>query len=295
MTALAIALSTHLLACGVMDRNGPIRWGVMGAGRISRDFVGALKALAPEEGEVVAVGARDLEGAAAFARELSVERVHEGYETLAADPEVDVIYVGTVAQEHVQCCRIALAAGKHVLVEKPLALCAPDVEALAREARERGLFLHEGMWTRCFPAVRKARELLAAGAIGEVVAVSADFGWAADPAVHGRTLDPHSGGACLDVAMYPVAHALLAAGAGMPTVVATGSSKPAAGGGGVVDWSVGAALSWPSGLTATVLCTLDGATPEEAVYTGTKGTLRILRPAHAPSRLHLSIAAGREP
>ena len=59
--------------------------------------------------------------------------------------------------------------------------------------------------------------------------------------------------------------------------------------------SSSAALSWPSGLTATVLCTLDGATPEEAVYTGTKGTLRILRPAHAPSRLHLSIAAGREP
>ena len=194
-----------------------------------------------------------------------------------------------------QCCRIALAAGKHVVVEKPLALCAADVEALTREARERGLFLHEGMWTRCFPAVRKARELLAAGTIGEVVAVSADFGWAADPAVHGRTLDPHSGGACLDVAMYPVAHALLAAGAAMPTVVATGSSKPAAGGGGVVDWSVGAALAWPSGLTATVLCTLDGATPEEAVYTGTKGTLRILRPAHAPSRLHLSIATGREP
>ena len=99
-----------------------------------------------------------------------------------------------------QCCRIALAAGKHVVVEKPLALCAADVEALTREARERGLLLHEGMWTRCFPAVRKARELLAAGTIGEVVAVSADFGWAADPAVHGRTLDPHSGGACLDVA-----------------------------------------------------------------------------------------------
>ena len=98
MTALAIALSTHLLACGVVDRDGSIRWGVMGAGKISRDFVGALKALAPEEGEVVAVGARDLEGAAAFARELSVERVHGGYEALAADPEVDVIYVGTVAQ-----------------------------------------------------------------------------------------------------------------------------------------------------------------------------------------------------
>ena len=173
---IAMALSTHLLACGVIDREGPIRWGVMGAGLISRDFVGALKALSPKEGVVVAVGARDLEGAATFARELSIERVHEGYEALAADPEVDVIYVGTVAQAHVQCCRIALAAGKHVVVEKPLALCASDVEALTREAHERGLFLLEGMWTRCFPAVRKARELLAAGAIGEVVAFSADFG-----------------------------------------------------------------------------------------------------------------------
>ena len=73
----AIALSTHLLACGVIDRDGPIRWGVMGAGLISRDFVGALKALSPEEGVVVAVGARDLEGAAAFARELYVERCLE--------------------------------------------------------------------------------------------------------------------------------------------------------------------------------------------------------------------------
>ena len=178
-------IAIHLLACGVIDRDGPIRWGVMGAGLISRDFVGALKALSPEEGVVVAVGARDLEGAAAFARELSIERVHEGYEALAADPEVDVIYVGTVAQAHVQCARIALAAGKHVVVEKPLALCASDVEALTREAHERGLFLLEGMWTRCFPAVRKARELLAAGAIGEVVAVAADFG-----ARHGLAAPP---------------------------------------------------------------------------------------------------------
>ena len=213
---IAMSLLAPVLANGVLDHDGPIRWGVMGAGLISRDFVGALKALSPEEGVVVAVGARNLEGAAALARELCVERVHEGYEALAADPEVGIIYVGTVAQAHVRCAQIALAAGKHVVVEKPLALCASDAKALTQEARARGLFLQEGMWTRCFPAVRKARALLAAGAIGEVVAVSADFGWAADPAVHARTLDPRSGGVCLDVAMYCVAHVLLAAGAGMP-------------------------------------------------------------------------------
>ena len=151
-----------------IDPNRPVRWGVMGAGQISSDFVGALKALEAEEGVVVAVGARDASRAEEFASELGISRAHSSYEKLAADPNVDVVYIGTVAQAHVTCARIALAAGKHVVVEKPLALCAADAEALTHEARERGLFLLEGMWTRCFPAIKKARELLRSGAIGEV-------------------------------------------------------------------------------------------------------------------------------
>lgn len=279
---------------------GTIRWGIMGCGGISSDFVGALKALTPEEGVVVAVGARNLADAKRFAARLGVERAHEGYERLANDPEVDVVYVGTVAQTHVQCARIALAAGKPVLVEKPLALCAEDAEALVAEAKERKLFLMEGMWTRAFPAIRRARELIASGAIGDVVAVSSDFGWPADPeGEHRRTVDPVSGGVCMDVAMYPIGHVLLATGPAKPArVVATGTTKPAAGGGRrSVDWSVAAALSgFPRAgqLSATLLCTLDASTPEEAVYTGTKGTLRVHRSAHTPTRLTLSVAEGRD-
>lgn len=266
---------------------------------ISSDFVGALQDLPAEEARVVAVAARTLASADKFAKSFNIPRAYEGYEALASDPDVDVIYVGTVAQTHAACARIALAAGKPVLVEKPLAMCAAEAEALIAEAKSKGLFLLEGMWTRFFPAIRKARELLSSGAIGDVIAASADFGWPADPeGEHKRCIDPVSGGVSMDVAMYPIGHILLAAGAAAPTqIAATGTTKVAAGGHGRVDWSVAGALSGFPGnpaLSATVLCTLDGSTPEEAVFTGTKGTLRIHRSAHTPTKLTLSVAESRE-
>jgi len=155
------------------------------------------------------------------------------------------------------------------------------------------------MWTRFFPAVRKARELLSSGIIGDIIAVAADFGWPADPeGEHKRCIDPISGGVSTDVAMYPIGHILLAAGAAPPTrICASGTTKTASDGRSRVDWSVAGALSGFPGnpaLSATVLCTLDGSTPEEAVFTGTKGTLRVHRSAHTPTKITLSVAESRE-
>eukprot|EP00322_Chrysochromulina_rotalis_P024281 CAMPEP_0115854882 /NCGR_PEP_ID=MMETSP0287-20121206/14256_1 /TAXON_ID=412157 /ORGANISM="Chrysochromulina rotalis, Strain UIO044" /LENGTH=345 /DNA_ID=CAMNT_0003309019 /DNA_START=136 /DNA_END=1173 /DNA_ORIENTATION=- len=271
----------------------------MGSGLIASDFVGALQDLPAEEASVVAVAARASASAQKFAKSFDIPRAYEGYEALAADPEVDIIYIGTVAQTHAACVRIALAAGKPVLVEKPIAMCAAEAEELTAEAKAKNLFLLEGMWTRFFPAIRKARELISSGAIGNVIAVSADFGWPADPeGEHKRCIDPMSGGVSMDVAMYPIGHILLAAGAALPThIAATGTTKVAAGGRGKVDWSVAGALSGFPGnpaLSATVLCTLDGSTPEEAIFTGTKGTLRIHRSAHTPTKLTISVAESRE-
>ena len=278
---------------------GAVRWGIMGAGLISADFVGSLQDLPSEEAQVVAVAARSQASAEKFASSFAIPRAYGGYEALAADPDVDVIYIGTVAQTHAACVRLALAAGKPVLVEKPIAMCKEDAAALTAEAKEKGLFLLEGMWTRFFPAIQKARELLRSGIIGDVVAVSADFGWPANPeGEHKRCVDPVSGGVSADVAMYPVGHILLATGAEPPArITATGTTRPASDGQSLVDWSVAGALSGFPGnpaLSATVLCTLDGSTPEEAVFTGTKGTLRIHRPAHTPTRLTISVAESRE-
>jgi len=264
----------------------PLRWGILGSGLICRDFVGALKGAGPDEARVVCVGARSKASAQSFADALGVERAYEGYAAVVSDPEVDIVYVGTVAQTHPELALLAIEAGKPVLVEKPLALNAEDAAVLIARAREAKVLLVEGMWTRCFPAVCRARELLSGGEIGSVVSVTADFGWPADPdGEHRRTVDPVSGGVAMDVAMYP------AGGASPPArIAAAGTTKPASGG-GVVDWSVAAALSGfaaAPALSATVLCTLDAVTPEEVVYSGTRGTLRIHRPAHTPSRLTLT-------
>jgi dihydrodiol dehydrogenase / D-xylose 1-dehydrogenase (NADP) len=297
VSVVALAMS-HSVA-GKRPRTEPIRWGIMGSGLISSDFVGALQDLPTEEGRVVAVAARSKESADQFAATFDIPQAYEGYEALANDPNVDVIYIGTVAQTHAACVRIALAAGKPVLVEKPIAMCAEEAAALTEEAKSKGLFLLEGMWTRFFPAIRKARELLSSGVLGDVVAVSADFGWPADPeGEHKRCIDPLSGGVSMDVAMYPIAHILLAAGDAPPAkITAVGTTKAAADGRSRVDWSVAGGLSGFPGnpaLSATILCTLDGSTPEEAVFTGTKGTLRVHRPAHTPTKLTLSVAESRE-
>ncbi|CAK0877354.1 unnamed protein product [Prorocentrum cordatum] len=228
----------------------PLRWGILGSGLICRDFVGALKGAGPDEARVVCVGARSKASAQSFADALGVERAYEGYAAVVSDPEVDIVYVGTVAQTHPELALLAIEAGKPVLVEKPLALNAEDAAVLIARAREAKVLLVEGMWTRCFPAVCRARELLSGGEIGSVVSVTADFGWPADPdGEHRRTVDPVSGGVAMDVA---------------------------------IGFAAAPALS------ATVLCTLDAVTPEEVVYSGTRGTLRIHRPAHTPSRLTLT-------
>ena len=210
-----------------------------------------------------------------------------------------MIYIATIANTHAELARRCIAAGKPLLIEKPMALCAEDVSDLIAKARERRVLLVEGMWTRAFPAVRKLRELLGDGAIGDVIAVQTDFGWPAssDPdGEHARLLDATSGGCALDIAMYPIAHVLCASGGAAPSVIrATGQRMPTPAGASV-DWCFSASLSGFEGrpaLCASILCSLHASTPEEVVITGTKGTLRLHGPAHAPERLTLSVAHGR--
>ncbi|NXC07585.1 DHDH dehydrogenase, partial [Orthonyx spaldingii] len=119
------------------------RWGICSAGAISHDFVVALKTLPPTEHTVVAVAARDLGRAQAFARRFGVPRAYGSYEELAEDPDVDVVYVGVVNPAHLPTGLLFLRRGRAVLMEKPMALCAREVAELVGAARERGVFLME--------------------------------------------------------------------------------------------------------------------------------------------------------
>ncbi|MBW8901841.1 MAG: Gfo/Idh/MocA family oxidoreductase, partial [Massilia sp.] len=168
-----------------------IGWGLIGAGGISDQLARALVHV--PEARLVAVGSRDVAKAQAFIdRPRQHETIHEpvrahgSYRALVEDPQVDVVYVGTPHPDHVDSMRLALEAGKAVLCEKPFTLNRREAEAAVALACKHDVFLMEAMWMRYVPAMVELKRLVAEGAIGEPVAVSADFGFSAAglPASH---------------------------------------------------------------------------------------------------------------
>src|SRR5205807_6826986 len=132
------------------------------------------------DAELLAAGSRSAESAGRFADAFEVARWYKNYAELVGDPEVEVIYIATPHSCHAENTRLALDAGKAVLCEKPFTINAAQAHEVIQLARERKLFLMEAMWTRCFPLMKKLRELLASGAIDEVRQLTADFGFRAE-------------------------------------------------------------------------------------------------------------------
>ena len=151
-----------------------LRWGILGSAKICEDWARALEDV--PGASVVAVAARSASSAEAFAAKLGIPKSYEGYEALAADPDIDIVYIGTITALHKEHALMCIAAGKHVLVEKPLSMCKADSEEMFAAAAAKGVMCQEGMWTRYFPAVEHARSLIDSGAIGQVQLVQADMG-----------------------------------------------------------------------------------------------------------------------
>jgi hypothetical protein len=171
-----------------------VRWGILGTGTIARQFATGLEDL--PEAECLAVGFRSKASADRFADALDIPRRYASYEDLAGDPDVDVVYVATPNVFHEENVALCLKSGKAVLCEKPLTVNAREAERLVGLAREMGLFLMEGMWTRFFPLMGLMRALISGGAIGEARLLAADFGYrvGVDPA-HRRFAPALGGGA----------------------------------------------------------------------------------------------------
>ena len=161
--------------------SSPLRWGILGTGGIAHAFASDLRLT--ESGVVSAVGSRSRGSADRFANEFGIEGRHPSYESLVADPAVDVVYVATPHPMHRDNAILALRAGKPVLVEKPFAMNAAEAAEIVEVARETGLFAMEAMWTRFLPHIAVVRDWLAQGVLGEIVTVTADHGqwFAEDP------------------------------------------------------------------------------------------------------------------
>lgn len=245
-----------------------LRWGILGAGGIARTFTNDLNL----NGHTVsAVGSRTQASADAFAAEMGVPRAHGSYEALAADPEVDAIYVATPHPFHAEAAMLALEHGKHVLVEKPFTLNAPEARRVVDLATEKGLVVLEAMWTRWLPHMVRVRELIASGALGEVRAVIADHDQKLplDPA-HRINAPELGGGALLDLGIYPISFAWDVFGA--PSSVHAISSPTASTG---VDRQTAIILGFPGGEQAVLHTQLDARGPSTAVIVGTEARIEI--------------------
>ncbi len=253
-----------------------LRWGIIGTGSIARTFARDLALVAG--GDVVAVGSRTPVGAAAFAREFDVDHAHGSYDDLVADPDVDVVYVATPHPLHYDNARLALAAGKHVLVEKPFTMTAAQARDLVDVARSSNLFLMEAMWTRFLPHVEAIRTILARGELGEIVAVEADHGqwFEADPT--SRLFAPElGGGALLDLGVYPVSFASMVLGA--PSRVSALVTAASTG----VDAQTSMLFAYDGGAHAVLSCTARARSATRASIVGTDARIDVEGDFYAPS------------
>ncbi|MDJ0458647.1 Gfo/Idh/MocA family oxidoreductase [Arthrobacter sp. NQ7] len=189
----------------VQDRSTQLRtlrWGIVGTGRISDSVVADLAAC--QGTEIRTVHSRDAGKAADFAKKFADAGSTDSYEELLADPELDVVYIATPFATHYALTRDALLAGKHVLVEKPMAVTAGEVEKLFQIARERNLFLMEGMWMKFNPAFILLQEQIARDRIGAPRSLRAMFGMPFPQDGGSRWDVKRSGSTLLDQGIYPV-------------------------------------------------------------------------------------------
>jgi predicted dehydrogenase len=254
-----------------------LRWGVIGTGIADR-WVNAIHTYTAQR--AVAVTARDQEKTAAFAAAHGIEKVLPSVEALVGDPGVDAVYVSTPHPLHHAQALAAIAAGKHVLIEKPIAMSAAEAREITDAGRAAGVLVTEAMWTRYLPQTDILRQVVAAGVIGDVHLVTADFGFAVpyDPA-H-RIWDPAlGGGALLDAGVYPISFAASVLGA-PDRIVTEGDSGP-----GGVDVRADLLLSYPSGARALTSTSIVSSFPVRASVMGSAGRIDIGSPFFGPSSI----------
>ena len=264
-----------------------VRWGVVGPGRIAAKVVADFAHV--PGAEAVAVASRTPERAEAFAATHGIVRAHGSYRAIIDDDEVDVLYIATPHPQHRAVALAAIAAGKAVLVEKAFTVTPAATREIVDAATAAGVFAMEAMWTRFQPAIVRLRELIAAGAIGEVRAVQADLGVKQPADAADRFFDPAvGGGALFDLTVYPASFAQMLLG-DPDSVTAHGVLAPSG-----VDVEESVLLGFPGGRTATLFASLQCYSPGAARVVGTDGWIDVPPRFHHPDTIVLG-RPGREP
>lgn len=196
-----------------------IKFGIMGAGSIAHAMLTTLSHMS--EAEAYGIASRSLEKAKEYQEQYQLPKAYGSYEEMVEDEEIDVVYIATPHSFHYEQAKLCLEHRKHVLCEKAFTANAIQAEQLIALAKEKGLFLGEAMWTRFMPLIKKLKDIIENGVIGEVMSMTANLNF---PMLHKeRLVKPElAGGALLDVGIYPLTMASVVMGNEIDKVVATG-------------------------------------------------------------------------
>lgn len=188
------------------------RWGIIGTGYIAGNFAESMGCVA--NAEKVGVVGTSMQKSEAFASKFGFAKNYESAEEMFRSTALDAVYIAVPNNLHYEYVMAALDAGINVLCEKPMPDNVKQLTEMIAKAKQKDLFLMEGLWTRCFPAIRKAKQWLDEGAIGKVIAVHAGFGLKAleEGWQPWKRNVQSSAGAIRDVGIYPLSIAFLAFG-----------------------------------------------------------------------------------
>lgn len=253
-----------------------IRWGILGCGRIARKFAADLRLVA--DAELTAIASRNKETLGLFAKDFPCKHLHNSYGSLAANNEVDVIYVATPHSHHYEHTILCLNHDKAVLCEKAFAINSRQANEMIRIANERKIFLMEALWTKFLPHYKKLQELLEQKTLGDIKSVLVNFGFKTTDQSPKRLFDPLlGGGTLLDIGIYNVFMAM--AVLGKPDAIeATMTPSPTG-----VDEQIAVLFKYNNGAMAQLFSSFVTNLPIQAEINGTEGNVTLTTRFYEPS------------
>ena len=267
-----------------------MKWGILATGNIAKKFASTINQMSKENEQLVAVGSRNIESAKAFANEHDIPRYYDSYEALVKDQDVEAVYVATPNTLHYENCRLCLEHGKHVLCEKPFTINEKQAQELYSMARDRHLFIMEGLWIWFLPLYARLHSIIQQGTIGEIKHISCQYGFVATGARKDRKFNSGlGGGALLDIGIYNLGFLRIICGQDPQNVE---TLKVNLNEYGTDDYSC-LKFKYSDGLTAESVQTIGQELKRNARIEGTKGSIFLPDFQHAETMI-LEVE-GKEP
>lgn len=262
--------------------NRKINWGIIGLGKIANKFAADLQL--SSRSILHAVASRDVNTAQTFGQKYNSEKHYGSYQELANDPDIDIVYIATPHTFHFEHTMMCLRKGKAVLCEKPMGINTDQVQKMVQEAQSRNLFLMEGIWTRFIPATEELIKILDRKIIGDILSISADFGFKADMDLESRLYNKKlGGGSLLDIGIYPIYMSLLTMG--LPNDIRATARMTET----QVDSYCTMQFTYKNGSVANLESSFESKTPTEAFIQGSNGSIKLHSRFHHTEKITISL------